>query len=162
MKYRISHVRALLGSEEFWSEYCFYVCYAALIWFVVQVMILGVEMHDYMIVVSMQLFSLMASALIFVSLDNHFQPSNNATKMLYFMMTNAPWLGMIYYRQDGMMGDDMIIYLTLSMISTVIGGWLYDRMFDRCCDYGYRLKTLYMKYKETLHNHITRKQSSWK
>lgn len=151
MKYLISHVRSLVQSQDFWKEYCFYVCYASLMGFIVQVGILGVEIHDYIIVVCMQLLSLMASALIFVGLDHHFQPSSNYTKMLYFMLTNAPWLGLIYYRQDGMIGHDIVIYLTLSMTSTVIGWWLYDRMFDRCCDYGYRLKTLYIKRKHRWH-----------
>lgn len=151
MHYLVNHVRSLLHSQDFRQEYCFYIGYAAIIGFVVQVVILDATIHDYLIVLGLQMISLLASALVFVSLNTHFQPSHRLTKMLYFVLTDGPWMGMIYYWFNDMVNRDIVIYLTLSMIATIIGGWLYDNMFDRCCDRGYRLKTLYQKHRKHRH-----------
>lgn len=147
MKYWISHTRALLCSREFWQEYVFYMCYVAALWFVVQVMILHVEIHDYMAVLSLQIFSLLASAIVFVWLKTHYQPSNYRTKLWYFVLANGPWLWVIYYLFEWMLWPDLLIYALLMLLVTLIEWFFYDRMFDRCCDYAYRLKTLYRKRK---------------
>lgn len=141
--YWVSHVRTLLRSRDFWIEYCFYLCYVALLWFVVQVTVLHADIHDYFAVLWLQLCSIFGSALLFVWLKTHYQPSSRITKLGYFLLANGPRLWIIYYYIDGMVWSDLMTYAVLMMIVALVEGVFYDHLFDRCCDWAYRLKTLY-------------------
>lgn len=154
MKFRVWHVRTLLQSQEFWLEYCFYMCYVALLWFMVQVMILDGTIHDYIAVLWLQVCSLFGSAIVFVWLKTHYQPSSRWTKLLYFVIANGPRLWVAYYIIRGMSLINLLSYTGMMLVVTVIEWYTYDRIFDRCCDYGYRLKTLYRTRRKGHHeNH---------
>lgn len=147
MKYLVWHIYHLICSREFWEEYVFYICYVALVGFIVQVMILDVEMHDYFAVLGLQMISIVGSAILFVSLKSHYQPSRHTTKVLYFLAANGPWLGMMYYWVNGMILSDVMIYGGLMIVVASVEWYFYDNLFDRCCDWSYRLKTLYYKHR---------------
>ncbi len=151
MKSLLWHIRSLLQSREFWEEYMFYICYVAILWFIVQVMILNVDVHDYVVVLWLQMISIVGSALLFVSLKSHYQPSSCWTKMGYFLVANGPWLGIIYYYFDGMDWSQISTYVLLMIIVALVEGYFYDVLFDRCCDWAYRLKTLYRKRRKGHH-----------
>jgi hypothetical protein len=56
------------------------------------VAILGVDLHDYIAVLGLQICSLFGSAIVFIGLKSHYQPSNYWTKLGYFILANGPWL----------------------------------------------------------------------
>ena len=155
MKFRVWHVRTLLQSQEFRSEYCFYICYISLLWFIIQIIILRTSIYDYIVVLGLQIFSLFISAIVFIGLKNHYQPSSYWTKLWYFVFANGPWLWLIYYWLRGMWWMELIIYVWLMLVMTVVEWCFYDRLFDHCCDWAYRLKMLY-------HTHKENKSKNWK
>lgn len=147
VKHRLWHLRKLLSSPDFWKEYLFYVWYIALLWFVVQVILLHVSLRDYFMVFALQICSIFGSAIVFVGLKNHYQPSNYWTKVWYFILANGPWLGIIYHIVHHMETKDVLIYAGCMFVVTMIEWALYDYIFDYCCDYAHRLKTLYRRRK---------------
>jgi hypothetical protein len=49
---------------------------------------------------------------------------------------------------------DLVSYTGMMLVATAIEWYTYDHLFDRCCDYGYRLKTLYRTRRKGHHeNH---------
>gem|GEM_PF-6951460 len=77
----VDSIRRLIYSRDFWEEYVFYVLYLALLGFVVQVLLLDVVLHDYLAVLLLQLCSLFGSAILFVGLKTHYQPSTYRSKL---------------------------------------------------------------------------------
>jgi hypothetical protein len=83
-------------------------------------MILDVLIHDYLAVLALQFCSLFGSAIVFIGLKSHYQPSSRWTKLLYFVIANGPWLGVAYYVIRGMSFGDLVSYTGMMLVATAI------------------------------------------
>jgi hypothetical protein len=83
-------------------------------------MILDVTIHDYIAVLGLQICSLFGSAIVFIGLKSHYQPSSRWTKLLYFVIANGPRLGVAYYMIRGMSLTNLISYTGMMLVATVV------------------------------------------
>ena len=66
---------------------------------------------------------------------------------MYFIVANGPRPGTIYHIIRWMDVYHILVYVWLMLTVTAVEWYFYDMLFDHCCDWAYRLKTVYRKHR---------------